>query len=78
MSPDRPSRPPLDRVTLAALPNWHVEVVEASPSTNAQIAASEINDATKLFLVRTATGTVSTTGAGIFEVEGWQRPQARV
>ena len=53
-------------------------VLEASPSTNAQIAASEINDATKLFLVRTATGTVYTTGAGIFEVEGWQRPQARV
>ena len=53
-------------------------VLEASPSTNAAIAASEINDTTKLFLVRLATGSVFTTASGVFEVEGWQRPQARV
>lgn len=52
--------------------------LEAVPSTNAQIAASEINDLTKLFLVRLATGTVFTTMGGVFEVEAWQRPQARV
>ncbi len=39
-------------------------------------AASVINDTTKLFLVRLATGTVFTTASGVFEVEGWQRPQA--
>lgn len=52
-------------------------VLEASPSTNAAIAAADINDLTKLFLVRLATGTVFTTASGVFEVEGWQRPQAR-
>jgi BirA family transcriptional regulator, biotin operon repressor / biotin---[acetyl-CoA-carboxylase] ligase len=36
---DRPRRPPVDRVTLAALPDWDVEVVEESPSTNGALAA---------------------------------------
>jgi hypothetical protein len=40
-------------------------------------AAAQINDLTKLFLVRLATGTVFTTASGVFEVEGWQKPQGR-
>lgn len=37
---DRPAnRPPLDRETLAASSSWRFEVVEESPSTNAEVAA---------------------------------------
>lgn len=39
MNADRPRRPPVDRVTLAALPDWDVEVVEESTSTNGALAA---------------------------------------
>ncbi|HEY6013484.1 MAG TPA: hypothetical protein VIU37_05745 [Candidatus Limnocylindrales bacterium] len=46
-------------------------------NTNAAISAADITDSTKLFLVRLATGTVFTTGTGVFEVEAWERPQAR-
>ena len=53
-------------------------VLEANvTNTNAAIAAADITDATKLFLVRLATGTVFTTASGVFEVEAWERPQAR-
>ncbi len=38
MTPEQPGRPPLDRDVLARAP-WRVEVVEESPSTNADVAA---------------------------------------
>lgn len=44
---------------------------------NASGEAAKLVDTDKLFLVRLATGTVFTTGRGVFEVEAWQRPQAR-
>lgn len=47
-----------------------------APVSAALQAAAAINDLTKLFLVRLATGTVFTTASGVFEVEAWQRPQA--
>jgi BirA family biotin operon repressor/biotin-[acetyl-CoA-carboxylase] ligase len=37
VTPDQPSRPPLDAAALAR-PPWRVEVVEESPSTNADVA----------------------------------------
>lgn len=46
--------------------------------TAANGALATIKDTDVLFLVRTATGTVFTTASGVFEVEAWQRPQARV
>jgi hypothetical protein len=53
-------------------------VIEANvTNTNAAIAAADITDSTKLFLVRLATGTVFTTASGVFEVEAWERPQSR-
>lgn len=38
---------------------------------------AKLRDTDTLFLVRLAAGTVFTTARGRFEVEGWQRPQAR-
>lgn len=49
-------------------------VIEATANA---IEAVKLRDTDTLFLVRLATGTVFTTGGGVFEVEGWQRPQAR-
>jgi len=45
------------------------------PAANAQLA--RIVDTDSLFLVRTAAGTVFTTASGVFEVEAWERPQAK-
>jgi hypothetical protein len=41
------------------------------------IEGGKLRDNDKLFIVRLATGTVFTTGAGTFEVEAWVKPQAR-
>lgn len=51
-------------------------VLEADVSA-ANASAAQLKDSDKLFLVRLATGTVFTTGAGMFEVEAWVRPQSR-
>lgn len=49
-------------------------VLEANANA---IQAVKLRDTDTLFLVRLATGTVFTTASGVFEVEAWERPQAR-
>lgn len=51
-------------------------VLEAAV-TAALSDVARLRDTDTLFLVRTAVGTVFTTAAGVFEVEAWERPQAR-
>lgn len=46
--------------------------------TAANGSLANIRDTDSLFLVRLATGTAFTTGAGVFEIEAWQKPQGRV
>jgi hypothetical protein len=63
-------------LTIALASALRGAVLEAVvPAANAQLA--RVLDTDTLFLVRTATGTVFTTASGIFEVEGWVRPQAK-
>lgn len=66
----------LASLTIALASALRGAVLEAAVAASAAEAA-KLNDTDKLFLVRLATGTVFTTGRGSFEVEAWQRPQAR-
>lgn len=45
--------------------------------TLANVEAAKLVDTDTLVIQRSATGTVFTTGRGVFEVVGWVRPQAR-
>lgn len=53
-----------------------VTLVATVSAANAEAAKLKDNDT--LFLVRTATGTVFTTGRGTFRVIVWQKPQSKL